>query len=87
MQRTNIGYVITDSITIGETEFVIGAHEKDPNRFVTWACSKGDNYYWGHYLTSREAAEKDLVQRATEQLQLLDSIRNRPKETNQREAR
>ena len=87
MQRTNIGYVITDSITIGETEFVIGAHEKDPNRFVTWACAKGDNYYWGHYLTSREAAEKDLVQRAAEQLQLLDSIRNRPKEKTQREAR
>lgn len=87
MPRTNIGYVITDSLTIGETEFVIGTHEKDPNRFVTWACSNGDNYYWGHYLTSREAAEKDLVQRAAEQLRLLDNIRNRTSKANQREAR
>lgn len=34
-ERKNIGYIITDSVRIGETEFVIGAHEKDPNLFVT----------------------------------------------------
>ena len=53
-ERKNIGYVITDSVRIGETEFVIGSHEKDPDRFVTWACKKGSDYYWGHYLNSRE---------------------------------
>ena len=64
-QRTNIDYIITDSIRVGETEFVLGEHRKDPNRFVTWECKHGTDYYWGHYLSSRKAAEKDLVERAT----------------------
>lgn len=76
--RRNDKYIITDSIHIGETEFVIGAHEKDPSRFVTWACKNGNDYFWGHYLTSREAAERDLVNRASEQIRLLDSIRGKP---------
>ena len=42
-ERKNIGYVITDSVRIGETEFVIGAHEKDPKRFVAWAWKDGNN--------------------------------------------
>ena len=48
-QRINVGYVITDSVHIGETEFVIGQSENDPARYVTWACDNGDYYYWGHY--------------------------------------
>ena len=75
--RMNAGYIITDSIHIGETEFVIGVHSTQPHMFVTWACRNGDNYFWGHYLTSRDAAEHDLVDRAKEQLQLLDSLRGR----------
>lgn len=75
--RMNAGYIITDSIHIGETEFVIGVHSTLPQMFVTWACKKGSNYFWGHYLTSREAAERDLVDRAREQIQLLDNLRGR----------
>ena len=75
--RMNAGYIITDSVHIGETEFVIGVHSTQPHMFVTWACKKGNNYFWGHYLTSREAAERDLVDRAREQIQLLDNLRGR----------
>lgn len=75
--RMNAGYIITDSIHIGETEFVIGVHSTQPQMFVTWACKNGNNYFWGHYLTSRDAAERDLVDRAKEQILLLDSIRGR----------
>ena len=35
-QRSNIGYVITDSIRIGDTEYVIGKHETDPNRTLSF---------------------------------------------------
>ena len=77
-ERKNIGYVITDSVHIGETEFVIGAREKDPNRFVTWACKDGNNYFWGHYLNCRDAAERDLVARCQAQIRFLDSIRGKP---------
>ena len=75
--RMNAGYIITDSIHIGETEFVIGVHSTQPNMFVTWACRNGGNYFWGHYLTSRDAAEHDLVDRAKDHLQLLDQMRGR----------
>lgn len=77
-QRENIGYVITDSVKIGDTEFVIATHKTDSTRFATWACENGNNYYWGHYMNTREAAERDLVSRLNDQLRLLDSIRGRP---------
>lgn len=85
--RENAGYIITDSLHIGETEFVIGVHNKDPNRFVTWACKNGIDYFWGHYMTGREAAEKDLVSRAADQIQFLESIRghNTPEKKKERE--
>ena len=74
--RMNIGYIITDSIHIGETEFVIGVHQLIPNHYVTWACKGGNDYFWGHYnLTSRDAAERDLVNRAAKQIRFLDCIR------------
>ena len=73
-QRMNIDYIITDSIRVGETEFVLGEHRKDPNRFVTWECKNGTDYYWGHYLTSRKAAEKDLVNRANHAIQFRERL-------------
>ena len=85
--RMNAGYIITDSIHIGETEFVIGVHATQPSMFVTWACRNGDNYFGGHYITTRDAAEHDLVERAKEQLQLLDTIRGRSIPTRGRDAR
>lgn len=86
-QRTNVGYVITDSVHIGDTEFVIGQSENDHARFVTWACDNDDYYYWGHYLTSREDAERDLVKRASERIRFLNSIREekQPEKKKERE--
>ena len=84
-ERKNIGYVITDSVRIGETEFVIGAHEKDPNRFVTWACKDGDNYFWGHYMTDKLAALRDLLDRAGEELSLLEMRQTQKQERQQQE--
>ena len=77
MSRTNAGYTITDSIFIGKAEFVIGHNPSFSTPYVTWECKDGDNYFWGHYLTSRDAAEHDLVDRAKDQLQLLDQMRGR----------
>lgn len=61
--RTNAGYIITDSIHIGEIEFVLG-EQADGKMFVTWECKDGNNYYWGHYFDNRTAAELDLLTRA-----------------------
>lgn len=56
-------------------------------RFVTWACDNGDYYYWGHYLTSREDAERDLIKRASERIRFLNSIREekQPEKKKERE--
>ena len=70
VQRENEGYVITDSIHIGSTEFVIG--QKDTRfgtMYVTWQCKGRDYYFWGHYMNSRQAAEQDLLTRAQQELE------------------
>lgn len=60
MKRVNAGYEIIASVTMRGFEIVLGQHEKDKTRFVTWMCTGGDNYYWGHYLTSEIEAYKDF---------------------------
>ena len=67
--RVNAGYTITDSIQIGETEFVLGRRGGSFPMYVTWACKGGDNYYWGHYFGDPLEAQKDLLSRAGEELE------------------
>lgn len=72
-QRINEGYAITDSVHIGNVEFVIGQNKtKYGTMYVTWKCSNGTDYYWGHYFEDRFAAQKDLVARAQEEVQYLE---------------
>jgi len=68
-QRINEGYVVTDSIHVGETEFVLGKLDSKIPMYVTWACKGGDNYYWGHYFSDPMEAKKDLLARAGEELE------------------
>lgn len=60
--RMNAGYLITDSIHIGTTEFVLGVSIAERSMFVTWACQGSDYYYWGHYHSDLLAAKKDLLE-------------------------
>ena len=60
--RMNAGYLITDSIHIGTTEFVLGVSIAERSMFVTWACQGSDYYYWGHY-------HSDLLERAGAELE------------------
>ncbi len=72
-QRANEGYIITDSIHVGDVEFVIGENETQyGTMFVTWRCSNGTDYYWGHYFNDLFAAQKDLVARAQEEVKYLE---------------
>lgn len=82
--RMNAGYIITDSIHIGETEFVIGVSVSAPAQFVTWECKEGSNYYWGHYMSGRMAAEKDLLERAGRELEF-QACRKAPIEKSRQE--
>ena len=67
--RINEGYVITDSIHVGETEFVFGTLDGKIPMYVTWACKGGNNYFWGHYFSDPMEAKKDLLGRAGEELE------------------
>lgn len=71
--RKNAGYTITESICVGNVEFVLGENTAAPARFVTWECKDGDNYYWGHYMTDKLAALRDLLDRAGQDLTILES--------------
>ena len=83
-QRVNEGYVITDSIHIGNAEFVIGENQTQyGTMYVTWKCSNGTDYYWGHYLSERQAAEKDLLDRAG--LELERNMHCQGRQTNKKE--
>jgi len=44
-KRSNGGYEIIESCTIGSTELVIGHNPKAPNPYVCWYCKGGGNYF------------------------------------------
>ena len=72
--RANVGYTITDTIHVGDVEFVLG-EQPNSKQFVTWECKDGDNYYWGHYFDNRTAAKLDLLTRVRSALAREESIR------------
>ncbi len=67
--RKNAGYTIINSITAGNAELVLGQKDSSPYQFVTWQCKNGTDYFWGHYLTDKLAAEKDLYHRAIDRIE------------------
>ena len=50
MSRNNAGYTITDSVFIGNVEFVIGHNPSYSTPYVTWACKDGNNYFCSYIL-------------------------------------
>ena len=83
-QRECAGYIITQSIKVKDTEFVLGEHPKK-DMYVTWRCKDEDNYFWGHYTSNRYEALKDLCQRAEREIDYLASIGEIPSITSQKE--
>lgn len=73
--RVNQGYIITSSVHIGEAEYVMGVNTKAPSQYVTWKCSDGEDYYWGHYFSDGFAAEKDLIARAQQEIRYIEQQR------------
>lgn len=75
-KEINAGYTITDRLTVGNAEFVIGEREEAPANFVTWKCRKGEkDYFWGHYLGDRLTALEDFCNRALDEIHHLKSLR------------
>ena len=77
--RKNAGYLITNSITIGESEIVLGVHEKIPNYFVTWECFGQESYYWGHYFADLLTAQKDFLERSLNKVKFYEMNKTKKK--------
>lgn len=71
-ERSNCGYTIVQTLMIGDSEFVLGHNPESPNPYVTWKCSNGDYYFWGHYCNDRMDADRDLLTRAGQELERLE---------------
>ena len=83
-QRECAGYIITQSIKVKDSEFVLGEHPKK-DMYVTWRCKDGDNYFWGHYTSNRYEALKDLCQSAEREIDYLAAIGEIPQITSKKE--
>ena len=79
-KRINAGYEIIKSLSVGKTEFVLGVNIHDRARYVTWECTGGNNYYWGHYFTDKDAATKDLYDRVEAEVEYKRGMDGYPKE-------
>ena len=78
-QRTNAGYVITSSITVGQKEIVLGEKKgvSTPSQYVTWSCVNGDSYNHGHYFASELSAKKDFCDRTMSEIEFLEQFKKK----------
>ena len=67
-KRSNGGYEIIESCTIGSNELVIGHNPNAPNPYVCWYCKGGDNYFWGYYCNDISAAHIEHRNKLDKQL-------------------
>ena len=72
--RENAGYTITDNIWVGNKEFVLGERDTPLGvAYVTWESNGKDNYYWGnYYMQNHLAAVRNLLERTTKELTILE---------------
>lgn len=78
-KRINAGYEIIATLPVGDVEFVVGQNIHTPNMFVTWEYQKQRGYYWGHYMTDKDAAMRDMYERAEAELSFKKSVNTREK--------
>lgn len=62
-KRSNEGYEIMESCTVGSTEFVIGHHLTAANPYVCWHCKNGTDYFWGYYTNELSLAQDKMRER------------------------
>ena len=64
----NAGYQIIQIATIGNTTVALGQRDTGQGAiYVTWECDKPEptSYFWGHYTSSKTAAQRDWLHRLT----------------------
>ena len=80
------GYIITNQITIGDTEILLGVHETQPNMFMTCECDVKDKaksereYSWEHYYTTLMEAQRDFCMRGINKADFYEQHHKKSKE-------
>lgn len=66
--RRNSGFTIIRSARISSNEeIVIGYNPTyEDHKFVTWFCRNGNDYNYGHYVSTLTEAVKDFLKRIKE---------------------
>lgn len=74
-KQVNQGYTIIESMTVGSARFVIGENlDSQIAPYVTWQANvtnDPDNFFWGHYCTTKLGAIEDFGKRISEEAKLL----------------
>jgi predicted DNA-binding WGR domain protein len=50
----------------GRKYYIVLADPSSGQMWVTWECTNGNDFYWGHYFTSEAAARSDFHKRLAE---------------------
>lgn len=74
-KRSNAGYEIIESCTIGRNELVIGHNPNAPAPYVCWYCRNESNYFWGHYCNSLAEAREKLGERYQTEIHMPYNVR------------
>lgn len=69
-QRTNHGYTIIANVALPNEEYVLGEMERSDGekQYVTWCCVNETDYYYGHYISDKDVAMKDMYERAEREI-------------------
>ena len=69
-KRTNFGYTIIASVSLPREEYVLGEMKRANGemQYVTWCCVNGTDYYYGHYISDKDVAMKDMYERAEKEI-------------------
>ena len=74
-KQVNQGYTIIESMIVGNARFVIGENlNSQLAPYVTWQANvknESDNFFWGHYCTTKLGAIEDFGKRISEEAELL----------------
>lgn len=85
-KRSNQGYEIIESRTIGSTEFVVGHNPNAPDPYVCWVCKNGMDYSWGRYRNTLSQARAEMnIRYRDEKRYLRDTNQLPPKSCDERE--
>lgn len=73
--RENADFEILLSQPIGNNEEIVFGRRPSDGSYVTWMCSGGNNYYWGHYFGGGQLldAMRDFVERSEANVQTISA--------------